>query len=235
MENISLSIFEHFIELRRRIFYSTLNVIFLSIISYFFYDNIVNLLLKDFSQKLYTYNLTEGFVTKIKISFLSGIFLSIPMLIFQISLFIMPALKSNEKRIYFLLLLAGFFLFICGSFFSYKKILPLSITFLNQAEFFPKNVSPWLNYSGLLKFITQFLIGFGVAFQLPIVLIFIVNLKILSKQKLLNSFRYVIVICFIVAAVLTPPDWISQVMLAIPLIILYFSSILICYIFKIGN
>lgn len=99
MENISLSIFEHFIELRRRIFYSTLNVIFFSIISYFFYNNIVNLLLKDFSQKLYTYNLTEGFVTKIKISFLSGIFLSIPMLIFQISLFIMPALKSKEKRL----------------------------------------------------------------------------------------------------------------------------------------
>ncbi len=234
MSSDNLSFFEHLSELRKRLFYICILIFILTGFSYFYYEQLLNILLQNIDIKLFTNTIAEGFVTKIKLSLFSAIFFSIPFIIIQILLFLFPALKSNEKLFIIIAFISGYLLFISGIYFAYSKIIPLTITYLRNSEFYPKNVGIWLNYSDFIKFIYQMLLGFGVAFQFPIIIFFLIKLKIVSKKKLLQKSKYVIVLCFIIGAILTPPDWVSQTMLSLPLIFLYYFSILFCYVFRIG-
>jgi sec-independent protein translocase protein TatC len=133
---------------------------------------------------------------------------------------LLPALKKNEKIFFIFLTNFICILFIAGIFFSYNYVLPLIINFLTSKEFFPENVGNLLNFSGLIMFIIKIILGFGLAFQMPVIVLFLLKTRIFTKRKMFKFSKIIIVVVFIIAAVLTPPDWVSQVMLALPMIII---------------
>ena len=118
---------------------------------------------------------------------------------------------------------------------SYKSVLPVSIKFLTSSHFFPENVGRLLSYNDFLKFFFTFIIGFGVCFQFPIIILFLLKIGLIKMKFLTKNYKYFIIACFVLAAILTPPDVISQIFLALPMIFLYSLSIIIGKILRLGR
>jgi sec-independent protein translocase protein TatC len=237
----NLTLQEHFLELRKRIIFCV--IFFLSAFAtcYFFSEKIYEFLLQpfaDISQNIHNRKLiytspTEAFLTYLKLSFTSALFFSFPIFAAEIYLFIAPALYKNEKKNILLVFFFSPFLFLCGAIFAYYFILPAAFTFFSSFEnqgFTASQTLPLqleIKISEYLNFVSNLLFGFGIAFQLPILLLFLIKLDCLSANDLRKKRRYWIVIIFIVAAILTPPDILSQLSLVIPMIFLFEVAILI--------
>jgi sec-independent protein translocase protein TatC len=237
--NSLMSFSEHFYELRKRIIFC-LTIFFVStIISYFFIEQIYNFLLQPFikiSQNLnrriiYT-SPSEAFITYLKLSFYSGIFFSLPIFITQIYFFLSPALYKNEKKNIIIFFFGAFFLFLFGAIFSYFFILPITLEFFSSFEIHDSSANDNFKIlletkiSEYLSFVLNLIFGFGIAFQSPLLLIFLIKTGCLSINDLRKKRKYWIVIIFIVSAILTPPDLLSQVSLAI-LLILFFEIVIL--------
>lgn len=239
-EKNQMTLQEHFKELRQRIIFSLIFFVMSFAVCYFFSEKIYQFLLQPFAEisshhqnrKLIYTGLAEAFVTYIKLSFYSALFFSFPIFAAEIYLFLSPALyKSEKKNILFIFFFASF-LFLGGAIFAYYFILPLALQFFSAFEtqgFTDISLPIQLEtrISEYLNFVVNFLFGFGIAFQLPILLLFLIRLDFLSANDLRLKRRYWIVIIFVVSAILTPPDLLSQVSLAILLIILFEITILI--------
>jgi len=230
-----MTFWEHIYELRKRVFVVFGVIVIFSILGYFLFSYIIDEVTAIIGEKLYAHDIAEGFLTRLRISFLIGFFFSIPLLLFELSLFIFPALNKREKRFMLLLLISTFILFTLGIFFALKSVLPISIEFLTSEVFFPENVDRLISYKNFISFFFQFLVGFGICFQFPVVLLFLMKIGALKVSFLITKFKYVVIIIFILAAVITPPDIVSQIMLAIPMIVLYTLCIIIGKIFKLGD
>ncbi len=232
---------EHFQELRRRIIFSVMFFLFSFVACYFFSKEIYNFLLQPFleisrenqNRKLIYTGPAEAFMTYLKLSFYSAIFFSFPIFAAEIYLFLSPALYKNEKKNILLIFFSSPFLFLCGAIFAYYFILPVALQFF--ASFETQGFAAYTNFSiqletrlsEYLNFVINLLFGFGIAFQLPILLLLLIKVGCLSANDLRRKRRYWIVIIFVVAAILTPPDVMSQMSLAILLIILFEIVILI--------
>jgi sec-independent protein translocase protein TatC len=237
----NLTLQEHFSELRRRIIFSLIFFVVSFFICYFFSEKIYEFLLQplikifadDKNHHLIYTSPAEAFITYLRLSFLSALFFSFPIFVTQIFLFISPALYKNEKKNILLIFFFAPFLFLCGAIFAYYFILPAAfkffLSFENQGFATIQNFSIHLEtkISEYLNFVTDLLFGFGIAFQLPILLLFLIKVDCLSANDLRKKRRYWIVIIFILAAILTPPDLLSQISLAIPMILLFEFAILI--------
>jgi sec-independent protein translocase protein TatC len=232
---------EHFRELRFRVIFSLIFFICSFCVCYYFSEEIYRTLLKpfiDISQNnknrilIYT-SPAEAFTTYLKLSLSSAIFFSFPIFAAEFYLFLSPALYKHEKKNILLIFLTAPSLFLCGAIFAYYFILPVALQFLESFETPSVSSATSLpielqtRVSEYLKFVTNLLFGFGVAFELPILLLFLIKIGFLSVSDLRKKRRYWIVSIFIVAAILTPPDIISQISLAIPMIILFEIAILI--------
>ena len=239
----NLTLIEHIKELRNLIIISALGIVTASIISYIFFDKLIYFLSKYFNvvenslnYKLFVNSIFEAFVVKIKMSIVFGVVFTIPLHIYNIVRFIFPGLKSREKKILIAALIWSACMTFLGFYLTYFKIIPLAVKFLVTKDFIPENVCVLLNYSQNINYIFQFLIYSIAIFQTPIVLEILLALNILKRKTLLKYARYAVVIIFIVAAVITPgPDIISQLGIAIPLVILYFLTILVAKIFRFGE
>lgn len=237
-----LTFWGHLSELRVRIMVSVIGIIIGSIIAFIFFKYILALLFRPFEnleayagdKQLFINTIFEGFITKLKISILAGIILSFPVHLYNLVCFIFPALKKKERRIIIAGLAVSFALIVFSFYYSYYKIVPISVSFLTSKNFIPIKVGLLLNYSKNIFYILQFLFVTLVVFQTPIVLEILLIAKVVSRKRLIKISRFVIVVIFVLAAILTPPDFISQVSLAIPLIVLYFLTILIAKIFRFG-
>jgi len=232
---------QHFSEFRTRIIFCLIFFVTTFFICYFFSDKIYQILLQPFAQitsahqnhRLIYTSPSEAFVTYLKLSLSSALFFSFPIFAAQIYLFLSPALYKNEKKNILLLFFFSPFLFLCGAIFSYYFILPITLDFFSSFEvqgsatdkIIPIHLETKI--SEYLNFVTKLLFGFGIAFQLPILLLFLIKVGFLSVNDLRQKRRYWIVIIFIVAAILTPPDVMSQISLASLLIILFEIVILI--------
>ncbi len=186
-------------------------------------------------ETVYAMKITEGFLTRLRIGLLFGLLLSLPVLFFEILLFSLPALKKKEKVIILTVLVSSLVLFLFGAAFAYKTVLPLSVRFLKSGEFFPDNVMRLLSYNSFITFFFQFLLGFGICFQFPIVLITLLKLGLLSVGGLLAFSKYFVVTAFLLSAIITPPDVVSQILLTVPMIILYFLCIAVGYLLNFGG
>lgn len=238
---------QHFKEFRQRIIFCTLFFISSFVVCYFFSQEIYNFLLQplvDISQnnpnrKLIYTSPAEAFMTYLKVSFYSAIFFSFPIFLAEIYLFLSPALYKNEKKNILLIFFFSPFLFLFGAIFAYYFILPLTLKFFSSFEIQASAASSTLaiqletKLSEYLNFVTNLLLGFGIAFQLPILLLFLIKVGCLSSNDLRQKRRYWIVIIFILSAILTPPDVMSQLSLAILLITLFEIVILITKNFNI--
>lgn len=218
---------EHLEELRQRLLRCILSVVFFSIGSYFLSKQIMQLLLKPYprNEKLIFLAPTEGFLIYIKVALFSGIILSLPVIFFQMWSFIAPGLYKKEKKYFPLIILFSIVFFLLGASFCYLVIIPYGLNFL--LNFGTEQLEPSIQIKEYLKFVTLLILVFGVIFELPLLSFFLTKMGIITPQFLSSKRRYGIVLIFIAAAILTPPDIFTQVCLAIPLILLYEISIVV--------
>lgn len=238
----SLPFKHHFVEFRSRILRLIFFYILFFIISFIFYDFIFLYLSKPlkklvFSQDsfLYVMSIFEGFVVKFKTSSIVALVISYPFIIYQLLAFIFPGLKKNERKFFIYLVPSTFLLAFTGFFFVYYKILPISIPILLSSSFIPKDIGLVLNFKNSIFYILHFLFLSIFVYQFPILLLLLLHFKIFTRKQLLSSFRYIFIFIFTISAIITPPDVISQISLALPLIFFFFLSYLIASLLKIGD
>jgi len=240
-KNSEMTIGSHFNELRSRAMVCVLCYVVIFAICYFFSKEIYHFLLQPFidvsqnnqNRKLIYTSPTEAFMTYLKLSFYSSLFFSFPIFFAEIYLFLSPALYKNEKKNILFTLFFSSFLFLFGAIFCYFFILPMALKFFSSFENLSSindSTLPILletKISDYLNFTINLLFGFGIAFLSPILLLFLIKGGYVKVKDLRSKRRYWIVIIFILSAILTPPDILSQISLAILLIILFEIVILL--------
>jgi sec-independent protein translocase protein TatC len=168
---------------------------------------------------------TEAFFTKLKVSFIAALFAASPIIFFQAWRFVAPGLYESEKRLALPFALAASLFFVVGASFCYWLVFPVGFRFF-LAEYESISVSPAIRISEYLTFASRMLLAFGVTFELPVVTFFLARVGVVTHRTLLHTWRYATVVIFIVAAVLTPgPDVASQLLMATPLLVLYWLSV----------
>lgn len=235
MADEKLPFTKHLEELRKCIIVCVVAVGIGFAISYFFSENLFLILSRPLSSLLPEENsfiftsVTEGFFTYLKLAFFSGIFLASPVILHQIWSFVAPGLYSHEKRYVVPFVLLSTFFFVGGTLFGYFVVFPIAFKFfLSYNSEYIRMLPSIREY---LSFSCKFLIAFGVVFELPIFILFLSKLGIVNEKQLRSNRKFIIVIVFIIAAFLTPPDVVSQILMAIPLIFLYELSIIVAKIF----
>jgi sec-independent protein translocase protein TatC len=244
VRDIERPFIEHVRELRRRLIVSFCAIAAGSIAAFVFYAPVIALLEAPFRQVgespgdnvLFASSIFEGFVIRLQISFIAGIIATLPVHIYNVIRFVFPALESKEKKIIVVSLVSSFLLVLLAIYYGYFQIIPASIGFLTSANFIPPEVGLLLNFEKNIFLLLQFLLVTVAMFQVPIVLELLMIMNIVRRKALFRSSRFVIIAIFIVAAVITPGDIVmTQFILAIPMILLYFLTILIAKIFGFGE
>lgn len=227
MKDRELTIVEHLGELRRRIIYILMSVAITSGVAYRFIDEILAFVTDAGKiEKLVFINPTEAFFVIVKLCLLAGVIGAMPFILYQVWRYVGVALKKEERKhlIYFGPL--SYVLFLCGAAFAFRSVLPLGIRFL--LSFSRENISPMITLNAYISFLVKMITAFGLMFELPLVILLLSKLGIVTPEMLKKWRKYAIVIIFIVAAILTPPDVVSQIMLAVPILVLYEIGIIIC-------
>ena len=233
-----MPLLDHLVELRRRLTYCVIAFVVLFFFCFHFSNEIFDFLARPLydliadrpDAKLQLTDLLEGFFTHIKVAFFGAICISFPVFSMQVWKFVAPGLYSNEKRAFFPFLLATPILFLMGAAMVYYFVMPLAYEFLLTFESpggegaLKTELQPKMNE--YLSLAMKLIFAFGLGFELPVLLVLLAHAGIVSAKGLAEKRRYAIVGVFVFAAVLTPPDIISQILLAVPIIILYEISIL---------
>jgi sec-independent protein translocase protein TatC len=171
--------------------------------------------------------LTEGFVTELKMCFLAGLFITMPFTLFQFWRFVAPGLYKQERRYLVAFVFSASLLFLAGAAFVYYIVFPLGMRFLTSYASGEWNITAPLSVEFYLGFVLKLMLAFGLVFELPVVIYFLSKVGLVTTEMLKKYRRFAIVGIFILAAALTPPDVISQIAMALPLILLYEVSIFI--------
>jgi len=224
MRETILTFTEHLEELRARIIKSVLFIIIVSAFLYAFRDVVLSFVVKPVGRLVFIAP-QEAFITNVKIAFFGGLFLTSPFIFYQIWEFVSSGLGRKERGYVLLFGLFSFIFFIFGSFLGYFIIVPVGINFLLRAgtEF----VTPMITVGRYVSFCMSLCLAFGVIFQVPLVILFLTKSGIITPKFLSDKRKYIIVAIFILAAVLTPPDVVTQCLMALPLIVLFEASILV--------
>ena len=231
-ENLpEMGIMEHLRELRTRLIRSISAVSIMSVVGYLYAHPIFEILNRPYFNAFKGNTLigtgpAEAFILKMKVAVFAGCVLSAPFVFYQIWLFIAPGLYAHEKRKAIPFLLSSTFLFILGIWFGYSVIFPFAFDFFHD-EYTSVGLTPTVRMSEHLSTIITGLLGFGAVFQMPVLAFALARLGIIRDRMLIEGYRYAIVAIFIVAAIFTPPDALTQCLFAIPLCILYGISILV--------
>ena len=229
---------EHLVELRSRILKCIIFLFITFIGCYFFADKIYDFLVTPYAEAVKNDNidrrliftaLHETFLTYLKLAFFSAFFISCPIILLQIWKFIAPGLYKNEKLALLPFMVATPVLFLLGGMLVYYLIMPLAIEFflsfekIATPESLPIQLEAKVNE--YLSLITRLIIAFGISFQLPVLLTLLAKVGFVDAEYLRKRRKYIIIVIFSMAAVLTPPDPITQIGLALPLLLLYEISI----------
>ena len=229
-EQKSMSFIDHLEELRWRIIKTISSVILGGIITFFFIDLILNLLLRPLENintnnpiNLQVLSVQGMFIIKWTIAFIGGLVISVPVITYQIWKFIAPGLYANEKGFVLPLVVFSFFSFCSGIFFSYEILIPYCLNFF--AGLSGENILNNFSINHYFSFITWLLLGCGIVFQLPVISFLLSTIGVLTPAFMRHYRRHSIVAIFIVSSFITPPDPVSMVVMAFPLIILFELSI----------
>jgi len=179
----------------------------------------------NFEGKITTHQVGGAFFVALKVSFFAGLLGALPFILYQIWLFVAPGLYSNEKKMVVPFVIGGSFMFFIGVVFAYYIVTPFGFQFLITFGSFL--YTPFINIEDYVGFFTKIMLGFGIAFELPVFAYFLALLGLITDRTLIDFFKYAVVIIFVLAALLTPPDILTQLLMAAPLVILYGLSIFI--------
>ena len=233
-----MPLFDHLVELRSRLIYSFAAFLLVFVISFIFAQNIYDFFVQPLARalegqegaRLIFTALYEPFLAQIKVAFYTALFFAFPIISIQIWIFVAPGLFKNEKRAFLPFLFATPLLFSLGGALVYYLIMPLAwdffLTFqtLGSDDTLPVQVEPKVDQ--YLTLVLRLIFAFGLAFELPVLLMLLARADLVTSAGLAAKRKYAIVGVFIMAAIITPPDVVSQIGLAIPIIILYEASII---------
>jgi len=230
----------HLVELRKRLGISVGSLIVMFFVMFYFHEPILNWMVEPLNIALAevgkkSVHAADGMVTTsqvggaffvaLKVSFFAAIIGALPVILSQIWMFIAPGLYASEKKMIIPFILGGTLMFAIGVLFAYYVVTPFGFDFLITFGSF--KFTPLINIEDYVGFFTKIMFGFGIAFELPVFAYFLALLGMVDDRQMAAFFKYAIVIIFVVAALLTPPDVLTQLLMAGPLIILYGFSILI--------
>ncbi len=230
----------HLVELRKRLGISVGSLIVMFFVMFYFHEPILewmveplNIALLEVGKKsvhaadgmVTTSQVGGAFFVALKVAFFAAIVAAIPIILSQLWMFIAPGLYANEKKMLIPFILGGTTMFLVGVLFAYYVVTPFGFDFLITFGSF--KFTPLINIEDYVGFFTKILFGFGLAFELPVFAYFLALLGLVDDRQMIGFFKYAVVLIFITAALLTPPDVLTQLLMAGPLIILYGLSIFI--------
>jgi len=230
----------HLVELRKRLAISVGSLIVMFFVMFFFHEPLLNWMVEPLNTALIevgkkSVHAADGMITTsqvggaffvaLKVAFFAAIMGAFPIILSQIWFFIAPGLYASEKKMVIPFVVGGTIMFASGVLFAYYVVTPFGFDFLITFGSF--KFTPLINIEDYVGFFTKIMFGFGLAFQLPVFAYFLALLGLVNDKQMMSFFKYAIVIIFIVAALLTPPDVLTQLLMAGPLVILYGLSILI--------
>lgn len=220
-----MSLVDHLQELRQRLIKIMITVVVAASCCYYFAADLIALITRPVG-KLYYMHPAEAFFTYMKVSFFVGFLVTLPITLYQVWAFVLPALKTNEKKAAAFLVPASVLLFTLGLAFSYFLALPAGIAFM--LGFASENLQPLFSLGDYLSFVISFLLPFGFVFELPLLILVAAHFGLVGSAFLQAKRKAVLVLAFVMGAILSPtPDVFSQTLVAVPLIILYEVSYLI--------
>ena len=225
----------HLEELRKRLIACFLAVGIGFILSYGFKEKLFQILTKplmsvmETGEKIIFTGLPEAFFTYLKVALLSGIILAAPVIFYQFWMFVAPGLYNKEKRLIGPIVFLSSLFFIGGAMFGYFVVFPWGFKFF--LGFASETIRPLPSMREYLGFSSKLLLAFGLVFELPLIITFLARLGLVSVEFLKKNRKYALLLFFIGAAILTPPDVVTQIMMAFPLMVLYEVSILGARIF----
>ncbi|MFC5431354.1 twin-arginine translocase subunit TatC [Paraburkholderia denitrificans] len=235
-EGAQESFISHLVELRDRIVRAGISVIVVFIGLVYWAPDIFRLLARPLMQnlprdgKMIVTDVTGSFFVPMKVTMLVAFVIALPFVLYQIWAFIAPGLYQHEKKLVVPLVASSYVLFLCGMAFAYFVVFPTIFRVMAHYNA-PLGAEMTTDIDNYLSFVLTMFLAFGVTFEVPIVVVLLVRMKLLTVKKLREIRPYVIVGAFIVAAVVTPPDVFSQLILALPLIVLYEAGIIAARVF----
>ncbi len=221
----------HLAELRKRLAISAGTVIVLFFVMFAFWQPILDWMitplkevLPEGSNVIFT-KVQEPFFTALKVAFFTGFIASLPVIFWQLWLFVAPGLYEKEKKMVIPFVSGATVMFLIGAAFCYYVVIPFGFDFL--INFGAQLFTALPSIGDYVSFFTKLLLGFGLAFELPVITFFLAAMGLVTDQTLIGFFRYALVLIFLISALLTPPDLLTQFLMAGPMIFLYGISILI--------
>ena len=226
-----MSILSHLDELRKRLIFCLFTILIGSLAAYFQAQNIIGFLKVPLGEiDLIFISPTEGFILTLKAAFLGGVVLALPIIFWQTMLFVAPALYLKEKIILFAAFPFMIILFGCGAFFGFSFLLPMTLHYL--LGFSEGLMVPMLSASNYFSFVTSFILGLGIVFELPMVLLILSKFGVIHYKTLAKKRKYMLFLIIILSAIITPPDAISQLAVALPLVCLFELSLGLMFLFE---
>ncbi len=222
-----LPVTEHIEELRQRLFKSLIAVVVGFLIAWPFKKRILLFLERPLPEnlqgKLIFLSPPEAFFTALKVSFFAGILISLPFVLYQVWKFVEPGLYEHEKKFLLPFMFFSVLFFFLGASFAYFVILPFGLRFL--LGFMSDLLTPQITIGSYISFVIQMILAFGFVFLLPVVVWLLSKMGVINYRMLEKNRKFAILVIFVLAALLTPPDAFSQIMMALPLLVLYELSI----------
>ena len=214
----AMTLYEHMDELRSRLLKVAIAVIICMLIAYCFIDPILAFVLRPVGEVVFTAP-SDAFLAQIVLAFLTGCLVSLPIILFHIWRFVSLGLKPQEAHHIKVYGPASLLLFVVGALFAYFVIVPIAIDFL--LGFGSATIKPMITIKNYVSFVGTLVLAFGVVFELPLILLFLAHIGVATPAFLEQKRRYAIVLILIVSALITPPDFVTQLMMGVPLIVLY--------------
>jgi sec-independent protein translocase protein TatC len=237
-----MSFLEHLEELRWTVIWVVIATVAGMAVVWHFSDRVIDLLSTDLQRvveaaiggdgnyRLHVFEVSEAFITKIKISLLLGFLLALPFNVFKIWQFLSPGLLKGERQMLSPLIALSTTLFYAGVAFAYLVMVKLSVAFLFRLK--PPTVDTTVRMGSYVTFVTKFCLTFGLVFQVPLVLAILSLLGVVTPRQIASTWRYAIVVIVIMSAFLTPPDVISQIIMAVPVLFLYWLGYFLAVLFQ---
>ena len=226
----------HIADLRKRLMVSAASLIVTFFICFFFYEPILGWMMVPVeavlppNSQMVAVEIQETFFTALKVAFFSGFIISLPVIFWQLWLFLAPGLYEHEKKLVVPFVFFATLMFLIGASFAYWVVVPFGFEFL--VNFGSAVVTVLPSIGKYVGFFTKLLFGFGIAFELPVITFFLAKIGLVDDRMLKDFFKYAVVLIFILASLLTPPDVLTQFLMAGPLILLYGVSIYIAKVFN---